>query len=150
MLFHDTGKLVGQRPRHHAEISARLFAQHRPRWFPERLLPLTQWLIRTHDLFGAFGRGLTEKRNHPAADYAIDLSLSTSYFGALDSQAVRRVLLEGGLPLAEATAINKQIWRADLGSIAALRWLLPVADLVERLLLAGQRTPRPAWKRSGS
>ncbi|MBX7096853.1 MAG: hypothetical protein K1X89_03990 [Myxococcaceae bacterium] len=136
MLFHDTGKLLGQRPRRHALISARLFARFRPGWFPARLVPLTQWLIRTHDLFGAFGRGLTEKHGHEAADFKVGLSLSSSYFGAMDSQAVRHVLLESGLPLDEAAAINRELWQADVGSIAALRWLLPVAALVERLLLA--------------
>jgi adenylate kinase family enzyme len=141
MLFHDTGKLLGPRPRRHACISARLFARFRPAWFPERLLELTQWLIRTHDLFGSFGRGLTDKQGTRPADYAsVDLELSTSYFGAFDSQAVRAELLASGLPLDEATAINKAIWCADIGSIAALRWLLPVADLVERLVLV--RGPR--------
>jgi hypothetical protein len=142
MLFHDTGKLLGQRPQRHAQISARLFARFRPKWFPERLVKLTQWMIRTHDLFGAFGRGLTEKQGQQVAEYRrLNLSLATSYFGALDSQAVRAILLEPGLPLAEATAISRQIWSADVGSIAALRWLLPVAELVERLILIGQRQP---------
>jgi hypothetical protein len=139
MLFHDTGKLLGRTPQRHALISARLFKRLRPTWLPERLVAPTQWLIRTHDLFGAFGRGLTDKQGQQAGDYAAELSLASSYFGALDSQAVRSILLESGLPLAEAAAINKHIWCADIGAIAALRWLLPVAELVERLLLAGQR-----------
>lgn len=142
MLFHDTGKLVGPRPRRHALISARLFERFRPAWFPARLVPLTQWLIRTHDLFGAFGRGLTDKEGTPAADYAaVELSRATTYFAAFDAQAVRAELLESGLPLAEATAINKAIWCADVGSVAALRWLLPVADLIERLVLVHSEVP---------
>ncbi len=143
MLFHDTGKLLGQRPRRHALISARLFTRFRPDWFPARLVPMTQWLIRTHDLFGAFGRGLTDKEGATPADYdAVQLSLTTSYFAALDSQAVRAVLRESGLPLDEAAAVHKAIWRADIGSISALRWLLPVADLVERLVLAPEARDR--------
>ncbi len=140
MLFHDTGKLLGKQPRRHPHISARLFARFKPAWFPVRLVKLTQWLIRTHDLFGAFCQGLTDKSGHAPADYAVELSNTTSYAGALDSQAARQALLEGGLPLAEAAAINKELWLADVGSIAALRWLLPVAALVERLLLV-----RPSW-----
>jgi hypothetical protein len=136
MLFHDTGKLLGPRPRRHALISARLFDRFRPAWFPQRLVPMTQWLIRTHDLFGAFGRGLTDKEGAAPADYGgVGLSLASSYFAALDSQAVREVLLGSGLPLEEAAAVHKAIWCADIGSIAALRWLLPVADLVEQLVL---------------
>ncbi|HLT29727.1 MAG TPA: hypothetical protein VK013_06775, partial [Myxococcaceae bacterium] len=136
MLFHDTGKLLGSRPRRHAIISAALFARFRPEWFPEALVPLTQWCIRTHDVFGAFSRGLTDKKGVAPGEYREDLSLETSYFAALDSQALRAVLLESGLPLEEAVGINKALWCADIGSIATLRWLLPVADLVERLVLA--------------
>ncbi len=136
MLFHDTGKLLGARPRRHASISAALFGRFRPAWLPEALVPLTQWCIRTHDVLGAFSRGLTDKEGVAPGEYREDLSLATSYFGALDSQAVRAVLLESGLPLEEAVAINKALWCADIGAIAALRWLLPVADPVERLVLA--------------
>lgn len=135
VLFHDTGKLAGKKPRRHATISAALFGKHRPDWFPDELVPLTQWMISTHDLFGVFGRGLTEKHGHPVADYALDLAAPSSYAFALDSQAVRRALRESGLALEHATAINKAIWCADVGSIASLRWLLPTADLVERLVL---------------
>ncbi len=138
MLFHDTGKLLGNRPRRHTQISARLFARFKPSWFPQRLLKLTQWLIRTHDLFGAFCQGLTNKTGHAAADYAVELSMRTSYPGALDSQAAREALLEAGLPLPHAAAITKELWLADVGSISTLRWLLPVAALVERLLLVRQ------------
>lgn len=135
MLFHDTGKLLGTKPRRHAIISAALFGRFKPVWFPESLVPLTQWCIRTHDVFGAFSRGLTDKEGLAPGEYREDLSLATSYFGALDSQALRAVLLESGLPLEEAVAINKALWCADVGSIATLRWLLPVADLVEQLVL---------------
>ena len=135
MLFHDTGKLLGLRPRRHTQISARLFSRFKPPWFPARLVPITQWMIRTHDLFGAFCQGLTDKAGHAAADYSVELTNSTSYSGALDSQAARLALLEGGLPLQEAAAINRQLWLADVGAISTLRWLIPVAAMVERLLL---------------
>ena len=140
MLFHDTGKLVKEQPGRHAKISAKLFSRFKPAWFPARLVKLTQWLIRTHDLFGAFCQGLTDKSGHAAADYAVELSKATSYAGALDSQATRQALLAGGLPLQEAAAINKELWLADVGSISTLRWLLPVAALVERLLVLRQDT----------
>ena len=139
MLFHDTGKLAGPRPNRHATISAALFARHRPDWFPERLMGLTQWLIRTHDLFGVFGRGLTEKRGHPVADYALDVAAPSSYGSALDAQALRHGLRDSGLPLARAAALHKAVWVADVGSIASLRWLIPTADLVERLVLVRER-----------
>ncbi|MBL8955703.1 MAG: hypothetical protein JNK82_33320, partial [Myxococcaceae bacterium] len=86
MLFHDTGKLAGRKPQRHGHLSARLFARFRPAWFEQRLVPLTQWLIRTHDVFGALGRGLTEP----------------GYRASLDVQAVRRELSASGLPLADA------------------------------------------------
>jgi len=143
MLFHDTGKLAGpSAQRRHGVISARLFAKHRPAWFPRALVTLTRWMIETHDLFGAFGRGLTEKVGRPIGAYDFDVALPSSYFGALDSQAVRARLVDSRLPLPLATRVNKALWRADVGSIAALRWLLPVAELVERLVLCGSQRRR--------
>ena len=146
MLFHDTGKLVKEPRARHTRMSAKLFSRFKPEWFPGRLVKITQWLIRTHDLFGAFCQGLTDKSGHAAADYAVELSKATSYPGALDAQATRRALLEGGLPLREAAAINKELWMADVGSISTLRWLLPVAALVERLLLLREDTSGFAGK----
>jgi len=52
----------------------------------------TQRVARpTHDVFGAFGRGQTDEPRY------------------LDAQAVRQRLLEPGLPLDEAAAINRAI-----------------------------------------
>ncbi|MFO0593746.1 MAG: hypothetical protein U0228_00505 [Myxococcaceae bacterium] len=134
VLFHDVGKLAGRKPRRHAHISSALFGQHVPPWFPATLVPLTQWLIETHDLFGVFGRGLTEKPGVAVADFAVDLDAPSSYPHALDAQAVRTALRASGLPLERAAALHKAVWKADVGSVAALRWLLPVADLIERLV----------------
>jgi hypothetical protein len=64
---------------------------------------------------------------------ALDLDAPSAYPHALDVQAVRGALRESGLPLAEAAALHKRM--ADVGSIAALRSLLPVAELVEQLVL---------------
>ncbi len=135
MLFHDTGKLLGQRPRRHGDISERLFQRFAPAWLSAKLVRFTSWLIRTHDVYGRFARGVTDKQGHAPGDYAVHPADPTSYAHALDSQALRAVLREPGLPLPEAAAISKEVWKADVGSVASLRWLLPVADLVERLLL---------------
>lgn len=147
MLFHDVGKLAGRTPKRHGRSSERIFMLHAPKWCTPPWQKFTGWLIRTHDLFGAFGRGLTDKRGVEAGEYAARLQLQSSYFAALDSQAVRSVLAESELPLHEALAVNKAVWRADIGAIAALRWLLPVAEMVERLLLAGASVKRVAWPR---
>lgn len=145
MLFHDVGKLAGERPQPHGLVSARLFQRLHPPAFPAHLLPLTCWLIRTHDLFGAFARGLTEKEGHPIGDYALDPDAPSSYAGALDADAARAALRASGLPLDEAAALHGAVWSADVGSIASLRWLQPVAPLVAELLVRGGREARAAW-----
>ena len=135
MLYHDIGKVFGERPTRHPRMSARMFAKHRPMSFPEHLIPITQWMIRSHDVFGVFTRALTDKVGRGAGDYEVDLAEPSSYYGALDAQAARAKLEGSSRPFAEALAIAKALWRADVGAIASLRWLLPVADLVEQLLL---------------
>lgn len=135
MLYHDIGKVFGTRPARHPQMSARMFAKRKPAGFPEELVPLTQWMIRTHDVFGVFTRGLTDKVGHAAGDYDVDLAAPSSYYGAIDSQAARAQLKTSGRKLSEAVAIASGLWRADIGSIASLRWLMPVTEHVERLLL---------------
>lgn len=145
LLFHDVGKLAGERPQPHGLVSARLFQRFGPEAFPAHLLPLTCWLIRTHDLLGAFARGLTEKEGHPIGDYTLDPAAPSSYAGALDADAARAALRASGLPLAEAAALHRALWCADVGSIAALRWLLPVAPVVQELLVRGAREAKVVW-----
>lgn len=129
MLFHDTGKWVTRAQTRHPLISARLFTRFRPAWFPGALVPLTQWLIRTHDLFGALGQWLTAP-------------LTGHYDGGLDADAVRRRLLDSGLSMGAAVTLHRRVWEADVGSVAALRWLRPMAALLQELVLL--RPPRRA------
>lgn len=150
VLFHDVGKWIGRRPRHHGAIGARLFARTRPAWFPTRLVGLVQWLIRTHDLFGALGRWLSDKRGRDAADYSGDPGEPSSYPSAFDAQAARRLLLDSGLTLEEATALHRAVWTADVGAIAALRWLLPTAKLLEQLVLLRPRLTFDGLERRAS
>jgi hypothetical protein len=134
MLFHDVGKRVRTPAARHGRIGARLWRKHRPAWCPAALVPLVAWMVEVHDLFGALGRGLTDKRGGPALEED-DLSRPSAYPAALDVQAARVRLEASGLPLPLAAGIAKALWRADVGSIAALRWLLPVAEPLEQLLL---------------
>lgn len=134
MLFHDVGKRVRTPAQRHGRIGARLWRKHRPGWCPEALVPLVGWMVEAHDLFGALGRGLTDKRGGPALEEE-DLARPSAYPAALDVQAARARLADSGLPLSLAAGIAKALWRADVGSIAALRWLLPVAEPLEQLLL---------------
>jgi hypothetical protein len=135
MLYHDVGKVFGERPARHPQMSARLFAKHRPKSFPSSCVPLTEWMIRVHDVFGAFTRGLTDKLGHAAGNYEVEANAPSSYYGAIDAQAARARLRGSGRAFGEAVAIARALWSADVSAIAALRWVMPVAGLVERLLV---------------
>jgi hypothetical protein len=140
MLFHDTGKLVGPRaPSTHPRIGVRLWRLHRPDWMPSQLVGLVGWMVETHDLLGALARGITDKIGSPPARYQVKLGWETSYPGALDLQAVRVRLQRSGCPLPLAAAVNRELWRADVGAIPALRWVLPAAALLERMVLADEQ-----------
>ena len=45
-----------------------------------------------------------------------------------------------GLPFETSVAMVKAVWNADVGSVASLRWIMPVADKIEDLVLAGRPT----------
>jgi hypothetical protein len=122
MLFHDTGKWFAKARARHPRISVNLFTRFRPAWFPPSQITLTQWLIRTHDVFGALGQWLTAP-------------LTGAYDGGLDADAARRRLRESGLSMPRALMLHRRVWEADVGSIASLRWLRPMAELLEQLML---------------
>jgi hypothetical protein len=41
-----------------------------------------------------------------------------------------------GVPLELALELNTALWAGDVGSVAALRWLLPLVDLMKAVVLS--------------
>lgn len=130
MFTHDLGKLFNiNTPGIHERIGAKLLRKVTPTWCDEKKLKLAEWIVRTHDVFGRLARGITEKKDETAG-----VQSDSSYIGALDPNTVREYLLESGLPLDVAARIHKKIWEADVNSVSTLRWVLPVADILEELI----------------
>jgi hypothetical protein len=137
MMSHDLGKVYNvNTPGSHEGVGAKLFRRYKPAWIDPETAKLAEWVIRTHDLFGRLARGVTEKEGRRITDPDFDVTAMTTYKGGLDPEAVREELLESGLPLPVAAAIHKAVWRSDVSSVSSLRWILPVADTLERLVLA--------------
>jgi len=137
MLFHDVGKIVDvYTPGAHEGIGAKMWMKTKPDWVNEEDADLTAWMIKTHDLLGRMEQGLTEKVNYRIGDEEFDVVSEPSYRGALDPSAVRHELDFSGFDLPTSLSIHKEIWKADLGAVASLRWLLPAADILERIVLA--------------
>lgn len=136
MLWHDMGKLHNiYTPGSHEAIGAKMWQLQTPTWISEEEGQLIDWMIRTHDLSGRLLRGITEKKDCKLTDQDFDVSAEPSYKGALDPQAVRAELLKSGFDLPVATAIHLAIWKGDVASVSSLRWLLPIIEKVEQLIL---------------
>jgi len=124
VLWHDVGKRENvQTPGAHPMRGAKLWRQtqlHRLPGLTEQEDALVSCLIANHDVLGRLARGLWDE----------------GYRGALSPAAIRRRLATGPLPLRQMAALAKEIWRADVGSIPACRWLLPLANELEQLILA--------------
>lgn len=96
-----------------------------------------------HNLIGRLCRGISEKveqirefhANSDTGAMDIDVNAQPSYVLAVDGIYVREKLLECPLPKNLAMCLLKAVYRADMGSVAALRWILPVVELVENLVL---------------
>lgn len=95
-------------------------------------------MIRLHDVFGRVSRGLCEKEDTKIGNSDFDVTARPSYTGALDPQIARDEIAKLGLPFETSVAMVKAVWSADVGSVASLRWILPVADKIEDLILAGK------------
>lgn len=138
MLYHDIGKTLNIfTPGAHEGVGAKLWLKMKPTWISEEKdINFVAWLIKTHDIFGRLARGLTEKKDFILGDLNFDVTALPSYKGSLDPQSVRNELIKSNLPLPIATIIHKSIWVADIGSVASLRWVLPIADKLEELILS--------------
>lgn len=137
MLWHDSGKMHNTHtPGSHELISAKLWQRNKPSWVSETEANLATWMIRTHDLSGRLMRGLTEKTDQKISDENFDPTGTPSYSGSVDISTVKQELLKSGFDLETSLAIHLAVWKADVASVSALRWLLPAVGLAEKLILA--------------
>lgn len=124
-LWHDVGKVCGIRtPGAHPRTGAKLWRKMECYPFPglaQEETELVSFLIANHDIFGRLERGLWDD----------------TFQGAMDPAAVRNELTRSGQSLAVAARLAKELWRTDVGSVSMLRWLLPLADPLEELILCG-------------
>ncbi|MDO8649170.1 MAG: hypothetical protein Q7R81_05305 [Candidatus Peregrinibacteria bacterium] len=128
MLVHDIGKLLDdssiETPGVHQELGAKVWLKICPQWMHNRASAVTQWCIKYHDLPGRLARGLIEKEENTD-----DVGAVPSYKGAYDPSACREALATlSELPKAAHMIFCRDVWRADVGSVPSLRYLLPAAD----------------------
>lgn len=122
MLWHDIGKLWNiTNPGCHGALGARrwqaLQGSRLPGITPEDET-LVSHFIACHDLLGRLSRTI----NDPA------------YPGGLSPARVRTALYTSLVDARVMLQIAKALWRADIGSIPLLRWLLPLADPLANLV----------------
>jgi hypothetical protein len=121
-LLHDVGKTINVwTPGCHALIGAKIWRRWAPSWLSPEEGALVTALIATHDVLGLLDRAL----------------LHEGYPGGLSPQDVRERLVAIAPELPAALRLVRAIYHADIGSVAALRWLLPLTPLLERVVLAG-------------
>lgn len=136
MLYHDHGKLHNvHTPGSHEGIGAKIWESNAPSWMTPEDISLTKWMIQTHDIFGRLARGITEKKDTSLDDQNYDPTSEPSYQGALDPVSVREYLKQSGLSLNIATQLHYEVWRSDVKSVSALRWILPVSDYLKDMIL---------------
>lgn len=144
MLHHDIGKLVDiNTPGAHEAIGAAMWRHLRPPWVSNEVLDLSTWIIRNHDLYGRLARSITEKEGASIWDENFSPTLPSSYAGALSIEKARQDVTAGPSDYHLGCTLLEVAWKADVGSVASLRWLLPVAeDLHELLVVEGHTYQR--------
>lgn len=119
MLFHDIGKACNiWTPGCHAMIGARQWRKFGPDWLTDDEKNLISLLIRTHDLLGLMDRGLV----HP------------NYRGSVAPEDIREELSKFDIDINLAVELMTVVYKADVGSVAALRWLLPLTPILKALI----------------
>jgi hypothetical protein len=121
MLLHDVGKIYNVwTPGSHPLIGAKQWRQFGPSWLSTAEAELITFLIANHDALGLMDRGV----------------MSAEFRGAVTPLQLRTTLVASGRSLHEALRLNSAVYQADIGAVAALRWLLPLTPLLEGLVLA--------------
>lgn len=121
MLLHDIGKLHNVwTPGCHALIGAKVWPRYQPEWLAPAEAELVTLLIRTHDLLGLMDRGIED----------------TQYRGAVSPSEIRSLLNASQRAAPEALDLMSAVYQADIGSVPALRWLLPLTPLLEQVVSA--------------
>lgn len=121
-LLHDIGKKWNiETPGAHSAIGATQWEGLAPAWLAAADRGIVTFLIRNHDLLGRLARGVKEP----------------DYTGALDPAYARTVLSESGLPPKLALELIFELNRADVGSVAALRWTIPELEMSRDMICAG-------------
>ncbi len=136
MLYHDIGKLYNvHTPGSHEGVGAKMWNRLKPSWISDEQASLAEWIIRTHDVFGRLARGITEKENKSLEDNSFNPMATPSYQGALDPHEALGELERLGYPRDLVIALHKIAWTADVSSVSALRWILPAADILEKIVI---------------
>lgn len=135
-LVHDTGKLVDvYTPGSHGGASATLWSDTAPEWVGAEAKGVAMFSCIGHDYFGRLARAITEKVSCALETEAFDPAAPTSYRGAVTAEQIaQRMMRLGPSDHLVGLRILRLVWEADAGSVQSLRWLLPIAELMERLV----------------
>ncbi len=137
MLHHDIGKLISvNKPGAHGGASVALWRDTAPGWVDEATKQIATFVMMGHDYFGRVARAITEKVGMALDDPAFDPNAPTSYRGAMCPDKILSVIDRHGLSdRLVSLRMLRLVWEADAGSVQTLRWVLPVAPMIERILL---------------
>lgn len=122
MLLHDAGKVKNSNtPGSHQGIGAKIFLQNAPSFLTSQEIELVSFFIKHHDIFGRMYRGITE----------------VNYTGAIHPKKVVQIIKS--MPICfdydAKTAILLEVWKADVGSVSTLRWILTLLPYIKRVLI---------------
>ncbi|MCI5066461.1 hypothetical protein MRY87_12120 [bacterium] len=135
-LAHDIGKVANEAsidtPGVHEVLGLRVWPEIKPEWLGDQGDAIARWCIEHHDIFGRLARGLSEKETDNAPPTA-----PSTYRGAMDPTACRAAIRALPLPPKIALELAKAVWVADVGSVQSLRWLLPAAEPLKKLVEIG-------------
>lgn len=134
---HDIGKFAGPQVTlgagFHENAGAALWNRHlRPSWASDGLSQTVIWCIRSHSLLGRLSRAIDEKSDGCNAD----VTATPSYCGAVDPAFVRSRLVQLRVPFDVALSACMALQHADLASIPALRYLLPIVAAAAKVVRA--------------
>jgi len=126
MVWHDFGKIKNVwTPSAHGAIGSKIWDP--PSWVNPQEEKLVRFLIKTHDYLGLMDRWLQDPQ----------------FKGGFSPASIKRSLQALELEPAFLLSLMKEIYDADIGSVARLRCFLPLTPLLEEIMSAESLTIEP-------
>lgn len=121
IMWHDYGKCSNiWTPGAHGASGAKLWKRHKPEWLTDLEVERISLLIKSHDYMGLMDRAIKDGQFRG---------------GVSPQQIIQFIENEMNEDVYYGLKLISRIYLADISSVSTLRWLIPLTDLLDKMVI---------------